>query len=161
MSVHVARRVHERDEAVLVPVGADRCVGVSVVADGVQRDIRAGAEVILSAGAIDTPRLLMLSGIGPADELTDMGIDVAVDLPAAGRNLQDHTVTGLIYEARRTIPPGTSNHGEASVLSPRRSDAVGKGCRRARPPSWSRQTTSSAPPHPPPEDKADAASASS
>jgi choline dehydrogenase-like flavoprotein len=85
-------------------------------ADGVQRDIRASAEVILSAGAIDTPRLLMLSGIGPADELTELGIDVAVDLPAVGRNLQDHTVTGLVYEARRTIPPGTANHGEASLL---------------------------------------------
>src|SRR4051794_20549672 len=94
-----------------------RCVGVGVcvVADGVQRDIRAGEEVILSAGAIDTPRLLMLSGIGPADELTEVGVDVAVDLPAVGRNLQDHTVTSLVYEARRRIPPGTANHGEASL----------------------------------------------
>jgi choline dehydrogenase len=95
---------------------ADRCVGVSVVADGVQRDIRAETEVILSAGAIDTPRLLLLSGIGPADELTEIGIDVVAHLPAVGRNLQDHTVTGLVYEARRTIPPGTAGHGEASLL---------------------------------------------
>jgi choline dehydrogenase len=95
---------------------SDRCVGVGVVADGVQRDIHASVEVILSAGAIDTPRLLMLSGIGPADELTDVGIDVTVDLPAVGRNLQDHTVTGVIYQARQTIPPATSNHGEASLL---------------------------------------------
>src|SRR4051812_17547699 len=95
---------------------SDRCVGVGVVADGVQRDIRAAEEVILSAGAIDTPRLLMLSGIGPADELTEVGIDVAVDLPAVGRNLQDHTITGVIYEAGRTIPPSTTNHGEASLL---------------------------------------------
>src|SRR3954454_18693606 len=95
---------------------SDRCVGVGVVADGVQRGIRAAEEVILSAGAIDTPRLLMLSGIGPADELTEVGIDVVMDLPAVGRNLQDHTVTGLIYEARRTIPPATANHGEASLL---------------------------------------------
>ena len=93
---------------------AGRCVGVRVVADGVQRDVRAAAEVILSAGVIDSPRLLMLSGIGPADELAQLGIDVAVDLPAVGRNLQDHTVTGVIYEARRTIAPGTAN-GEASL----------------------------------------------
>jgi choline dehydrogenase len=58
----------------------------------------------------------MLSGIGPADELTKLGIDVVADLPAVGRNLQDHTVTGLVYEARRTIPPGTANHGEAALL---------------------------------------------
>jgi choline dehydrogenase len=95
---------------------SDRCVGVGVVANGVRRDIRAAEEVILSAGTIDTPRLLMLSGIGPADELTEVGIDVTVDLPAVGRNLQDHTVTGLIYEAQRTIPPATANHGEASLL---------------------------------------------
>jgi choline dehydrogenase len=95
---------------------SDRCVGVGVVANGVQRDIRAAEEVILTAGAIDTPRLLMLSGIGPADELTEVGINVAVDLPAVGRNLQDHTVTGLVYEARRTIAPTMANHGEASLL---------------------------------------------
>jgi choline dehydrogenase len=95
---------------------SDRCVGVCVVADGMQRDIRAAVEVVLTAGAIDTPRLLMLSGIGPADELADLGIDVAVDLPAVGRNLQDHTVTGLIYKAGRTLPPTMANHGEASLL---------------------------------------------
>src|SRR3954465_2174512 len=95
---------------------SDPCAGVGVGADGVQRGIRAAEEVILSAGAIDAPRLLMLSGIGPADELTDVGIDVAMDLPAVGRNLQDHTVTGLIYQARRTIPPPAANHGEASLL---------------------------------------------
>src|SRR3954454_6540769 len=94
----------------------DRCVGVAVLADGVLRDIHAAEEVIVSAGAIDTPRLLMLSGIGPADELAQVGIDVAMDLPAVGRNLQDHTVTGVIYEARRTIPPATANHGEATLL---------------------------------------------
>ncbi|MEA2241555.1 MAG: choline dehydrogenase [Solirubrobacteraceae bacterium] len=105
---------------------SDRCAGVGVVADGVQRDIHAAEEVILSAGVIDTPRLLMLSGIGPADELTEVGIAVAVDLPAVGRNLQDHTVTGLIYEARRTIPPATANHGEASLLW--RSSAAEPAC---------------------------------
>jgi choline dehydrogenase len=96
---------------------SDRCVGVTVVADRMQWDIRASAEVILSAGAIDTPRLLMLSGIGAADELSALGIDVALDLPAVGRNLQDHTIAGLVYEARRTIPAvAASNHGEASLL---------------------------------------------
>jgi choline dehydrogenase len=95
---------------------SDRCVGVGVVADGVQRHVRAAEEVILSAGAIDTPRLLLLSGVGPADELSALGIEVAVDLPAVGRNLQDHTVTAVVCEARSAIPPATANHGEASLL---------------------------------------------
>jgi choline dehydrogenase len=107
--------IEPRTRAVRLLLESCRCAGVGVVAGGEQRDIRAAAEVILSAGAIDTPRLLMLSGIGAADELTEIGIDVAVDLPAVGRNLQDHTVTGLVYEARRTISPGTANHGEASL----------------------------------------------
>lgn len=68
----------------------------------------------------------MLSGIGPADELTELGIDVAADLRAVGRNLQDHTVTGLVYEARRPIPPATANHGEAALLC--RSSAAEPAC---------------------------------
>ncbi|MEM6637187.1 MAG: FAD-dependent oxidoreductase [Pseudomonadota bacterium] len=64
-----------------------RATGVDLM-DGSQID--ADCEVILSAGAIGSPRLLQLSGIGPADHLRDVGIDVVIDQPQVGENLQDH-----------------------------------------------------------------------
>ena len=71
--------------------------------------IRAGHEIIVSAGAIDTPRLLMLSGIGPADELRELGIEPVVDLPGVGANLQDHVETPVTWESARS--PGESING--------------------------------------------------
>jgi choline dehydrogenase-like flavoprotein len=59
---------------------------------------RAGREVILSAGAFASPHLLMLSGIGPAGHLREMGLDVAVDSPEVGRNLQDHPFYTCVWE---------------------------------------------------------------
>ncbi|UGT45227.1 GMC family oxidoreductase N-terminal domain-containing protein [Nocardia yamanashiensis] len=65
--------------------------------------VRARREVIVSTGAIDTPKLLMLSGIGPAEHLRDMGIPVRVDAPGVGSNLDDH-VEGLVFwEAARPM----------------------------------------------------------
>jgi len=56
--------------------------------------------VILSAGAIQSPQLLMLSGVGPADHLREVGIDVRHDLPGVGRNLQDHPFVTALWEIR-------------------------------------------------------------
>jgi len=70
--------------------------------------LAASREVILCAGAIETPRLLQLSGIGPADHLKGHGIGVAVDLPGVGANYQDHTEIGAQAEINRPI----SLHGE-------------------------------------------------
>ena len=78
-----------------------RCVGVRVERSGGDDVIaRAKREVILSAGAIGSPQLLQLSGIGPADLLNEHGIDVVADLPGVGENLQDHL----------QIRPGVSSH---------------------------------------------------
>jgi choline dehydrogenase len=60
--------------------------------------VRAGREVLLSAGAIGSPQLLLLSGVGPAEELRATGIDVRHDLPGVGRNLQDHPFVTVIWE---------------------------------------------------------------
>jgi len=78
-----------------VVVENGRAVGVEVAGHGV---VRAGSETILSSGAIGSPRLLMLSGIGPADHLRKVGIPVVVDHPGVGANLQDHLDLFVVAE---------------------------------------------------------------
>src|SRR6202000_2279930 len=63
---------------------------------GIQRRAHARREVILAGGAFNTPQLLMLSGIGPAQELQQHGISVQVDLPGVGKNLQDRYHVGVV-----------------------------------------------------------------
>ncbi len=67
-----------------------RAVGVRYESGGVEQEVRADREVIVSAGSIGSPQLLKLSGIGPAKELQSLGIHVVKDLPGVGENLQDH-----------------------------------------------------------------------
>lgn len=75
-----------------------RAVGVEHVAGGRTRISRAAREVIVAAGAIGSPKLLMLSGLGPADHLRGHGVDVVADLPGVGRNLHDHFDIDVVYE---------------------------------------------------------------
>ncbi len=75
-----------------------RAVGVECARGKRQIVFRAQQEVVLSAGAIATPKLLMLSGIGPKDQIGARGIDVHADLPGVGQNLQDHTEISLVYQ---------------------------------------------------------------
>jgi len=73
-----------------------------IVTAGTTVDARAAREVILSGGAFNSPQLLMLSGIGPADELRAHGIAVRVDLPGVGRNLSEHRAcTDRVRDARQ------------------------------------------------------------
>lgn len=73
-----------------------RAVGVRYVEGGSSVEVRCEAEVLLAAGAIATPKLLMLSGVGPAAHLKSHGIRTLVDLPGVGANLQDHTETPVV-----------------------------------------------------------------
>lgn len=77
-----------------------RVVGVEYVQDGTVHQVRAEKEVIVSAGAFASPKLLMISGIGPADHLKSHDIEVVVDLPGVGQNLQDHTLVRMGYECQ-------------------------------------------------------------
>jgi choline dehydrogenase-like flavoprotein len=97
--------VRTRALALKVQTEAGRAVGVTVSVDGAQETIRARREVILSAGAINTPQLLMLSGIGPAEHLREHGVEVLVDNPNVGEHYQDHPFFLLNYEttARGTL----------------------------------------------------------
>jgi choline dehydrogenase len=74
--------------------------GVSYLQGGGQQQARARREVILAAGSINSPQLLQLSGIGPGAELQALGIEVRLDLPAVGRNLQDHLCLDHYYRSR-------------------------------------------------------------
>jgi choline dehydrogenase len=80
-----------------------RATGVEFVQDGQMRVVQAAREVILSAGAIQSPQLLQLSGVGPQDLLRQHGLDVVHHLPGVGENLQDHLQLRLIYECRQPI----------------------------------------------------------
>jgi len=73
-----------------------RASGVEYRLDGQVRTVTARREVVLSGGTVNTPQLLMLSGIGPADELRRHGIPVVADRPGVGRNLRDHLISGHI-----------------------------------------------------------------
>lgn len=85
-----------------------RAAGVEFIQDGQKHVARAGREVILCGGTINSPQLLMLSGIGAPDELSAHGIPVKVPLPGVGRNLQDH-VAALITYARKEPGPFQRN----------------------------------------------------
>ncbi|WP_126976106.1 choline dehydrogenase [Frigidibacter oleivorans] len=80
-----------------------RAVGVEVERRGRIETLRAGAEVILSASSINTPKLLMLSGIGPAAHLAEHGVTVVADRPGVGANLQDHLEIYMQYAATHPI----------------------------------------------------------
>jgi choline dehydrogenase len=82
-----------------IVVEQDRAVGVDYLQHGKRQTARAGREIILCGGAIASPQLLLLSGIGPADELRGNGIDPVHDLPAVGRNLQDQPACSFEAEA--------------------------------------------------------------
>ncbi|WP_433555237.1 GMC family oxidoreductase [Pseudonocardia xinjiangensis] len=80
-----------------------RCRGVEYTVDGELRAAAAEREVVLAAGAIGSPQLLLLSGIGPAAQLRDAGIDVVADLAAVGENLHDHPMSTVGYGATRPV----------------------------------------------------------
>ena len=93
----------------------NRCVGVRLA----DRIVRPDVEVLLCAGAIDSPRLLMLSGIGPGDHLRSLGIIVSRDKPDVGLHLEDHLLlAGVAYRARRAVPRSHYNHADSLLYVP-------------------------------------------
>ncbi len=96
-------RVLTRALASRVTLDGRRATGVDAVIAGKPAHIKAAREVILCGGAINSPQLLMLSGIGPAEHLHDHGIAVAHDLRGVGQNLQDHYQTRIAYRCTKPI----------------------------------------------------------
>lgn len=92
-------------QATRVRFDGREAVGVEYVRDGssTPETVDTSEEVILSAGAINSPQLLMLSGVGPADHLTDHDVSVVHDLPGVGRNLQDHLQAKVNYACEKPV----------------------------------------------------------
>ncbi len=97
---NLAVQTDARVTGILVEGG--RAAGVRYLLHGKEETARVEGEVILSAGAIGSPHLLMLSGIGPADHLRDLGIPVLVDSPGVGSNLSDHPVVTAMWRTPKT-----------------------------------------------------------
>ncbi len=107
-------RTHAETQRLLFE--GQRCRGVEyVLPDGLRR-AHADREVILCAGAFGSPRLLLLSGIGPEAELRALGIPVVAPLPGVGRNLQDHVLLGgILYEVWGDLPAPHNNGAECTL----------------------------------------------
>ena len=81
-----------------------RAVGVEYIYQGTLHQVFVDQEIILSAGVFDSPKLLMLSGIGNAEHLQALNIPVVADLPGVGQNLQDHPLVGVGYQSTQVLP---------------------------------------------------------
>jgi len=98
------------------------CRAVKAVVAGETRRFAAAREVILSAGSLHSPKILMLSGIGPADHLRSVGIPTVLDSPAVGSNLHDHLLIRLFFATKDPLPP-RADTGHAGITYHRTSDA--------------------------------------
>ncbi|MEU1618978.1 GMC family oxidoreductase N-terminal domain-containing protein [Streptomyces sp. NPDC005722] len=110
-----------------VLLAGGRCTGVEYTVDGQPRTARCSpsGQVVLTAGAVGTPHVLMLSGIGPRNHLRHWGIPTAVHLPGVGSHLLDHVLSGIVVRSPRPVPPGANGHGEVQGLIRTRPDAPG------------------------------------
>jgi choline dehydrogenase len=113
--------------ATRIEVENGRAVGLHYRKDGRIHVLRAEREIVLSGGAYNTPQLLLLSGIGPADELRELGIDVVHNLPGVGRNLQDHPSIAMVWGAERAFTLTPDLRFDRLTLSVLQWLATGKG----------------------------------
>lgn len=99
-----------------------RATGIAYTIHGAPRTVRARGEIVLAAGAIGSPHLLLRSGVGPAGQLRAAGVDVVADLSGVGENLQDHLLTAVIHacDARVTLVAAESPRNVLSLLFRRR-----------------------------------------
>jgi choline dehydrogenase len=101
---------------------SERCVGVEYVAGGQTVQARGEHEVLLCGGVIGSPQLLLLSGVGPADDLRSLGIAVRHDLPGVGLNLHDHLVCPVLWETSGPLPPMSVQGLEVNIFWKSRPD---------------------------------------
>jgi choline dehydrogenase len=105
-----------RSQATRLLFEGKRCTGVEYVQDGQLKTARAGKEVIVCLGALESPHLLLNSGIGAARQLKRFDKPVLVDLPGVGENYHNHVLTGAIMETKEPVAPGHLNTSEAGLF---------------------------------------------
>lgn len=145
---HRSLTVRADAQATRLIVEGDRCVGVEYVqsaprgrrganegrgltgramepaAEPGPHEVRARREVIVCAGAIESPKLLMLSGIGDPAHLREHGIEVRLPLPGVGADFHNHVLTGVIRETWQPVPQGANNLSEAALFTCSRSGLI-------------------------------------
>jgi choline dehydrogenase len=103
-------RVETHAQCLRILFDGNTAVGIEYLQDGERKTVRARAEVILAAGAIGSPQILQVSGVGPACVLQRAGVPVRLDLPGVGRNLQDHLQVRLVFRTRERTLNDEVNH---------------------------------------------------
>ncbi len=96
-------------QATKLTFAGKRVTGVTYVKDGRKQHVGATQEVILCGGAINSPQLLLLSGIGAEEELRELGITTVMNLPGVGKNLQDHPTVGIYWFCKEPITFASAN----------------------------------------------------
>lgn len=94
----------------------DKVEGVTLLQGDKELHLLHKKETILCAGTIDTPRLMLLSGLGPKDNLIENSIPVVKDIPGVGENLQDHVETNLVWALRKPVPPETVTYSDSFLF---------------------------------------------
>jgi choline dehydrogenase len=108
--------ISTNSQATRLLFNGDRCEGVEYSQNGEIKTARANREVIVCAGAIESPKLLLLSGIGNPSHLQSFGIPVVVDLPGVGENFHNHVLVGVIAETSQPVPPPHQNLSESALF---------------------------------------------
>ena len=100
-----------------IAIEGDRATGVEYIHRGKRHRVEASREIILSGGAINSPQMLMLSGVGPADHLRQHGIEVKLDLPGVGQNLQEHPTVIVKYACTKSMAIHRALHPVNQILA--------------------------------------------
>lgn len=116
--------VRSRAHVTRLIIEGRRVVGVEYLQDGKPQQLRAAREVVLAAGVVDSPALLMRSGIGPADHLKAHGITVVADVPGVGGNLQDHLKLSICWQGKTELPGSSVTAGLFTHSNPLEASTV-------------------------------------
>jgi choline dehydrogenase-like flavoprotein len=109
--------IRANTQALRLVFEGNRAVGAVIAAPDGHSVVRSAGDIIVSSGAIGSAQLLLLSGLGSADDLRRLGIDPVADLPGVGQNLHDHTISQVAWRSKRPLRAPSANHLEAHIFA--------------------------------------------